>query len=87
MIPGLLLYGDTPEIFSLIAPRTMVIEWGLQDRLAPHEWAELALARIRKAYGAAGVSDRLIVDQFDGGHMFHGKVASEVLQRWRNGEL
>ena len=49
LIPSLLLYGDTPEIFSLIAPRPMVIEWGLQDKLIPHEWAERGLARIRKS--------------------------------------
>ena len=87
LIPGLLQYGDTPEIFSLIAPRPMVIEWGLEDRLAPHEWAERALVRVRKAYGAAGASDQLFVDQFNGGHQFNMKVASDVLNKWRNGGL
>jgi dienelactone hydrolase len=87
LIPGLLLYGDTPEIFSLIAPRPMVIEWGLKDRLAPHEWAERGLTRIRRAYEAAGVPDRLFVDRFDAGHMFHMDVARDVLQKWRSGLL
>ena len=65
----------------------MVIEWGLEDRLAPHEWTERALVRVRKAYGAAGASDQLFVDQFDGGHQFNMKVASDVLDKWRNGGL
>ena len=83
LIPGLLRYGDTPEIFSLIAPRPIVIEMGLSDPLIPHDWAERGLARIRRAYEAAGATDRLYLDRFDGGHIFNGKVASRVLQQWR----
>ncbi len=88
--PGLLClhghghYGDTPEIFSLIAPRPMVLEIGLQDPLIPHDWAERGLKRIRRAYDAAGATDRLFVDRFDGGHHFRFQVAREVLERWRN---
>lgn len=87
LIPGLLRYGDTPEIFSLIAPRPMVIEWGLSDPLIPHEWAERGLVRIRKAYEAAGARARLSVDRFDGGHVFSGRVAWEILKQWRTGSL
>jgi dienelactone hydrolase len=82
LIPGLLRYGDTPEIFSLIAPRPMVIEIGARDKLIPHEWAERGLARIRKAYEAAGAMDQLYIERFDDGHIFSGKVASDVLQKW-----
>ncbi|MBI2952572.1 hypothetical protein HYY27_10770, partial [bacterium] len=81
LVPGLLRYADTPEIFSLISPRPVVIEWGLSDPLIPHEWAERGLTRIRKAYEAAGVGARLYVDRFDGGHVFSGRVAREVLRR------
>jgi dienelactone hydrolase len=87
VFPGLIRYGDTPEIFSLIAPRPLVIEWGLRDPLVPHDWAERGLARIRRAYRAAGAIDRLIVDRFDGGHEFHGAVALDVLARWKDGAL
>jgi hypothetical protein len=79
-------YGDTPEIFSLIAPRPMVIEWGLRDPLIPHDWAERGLERIRRAYAAAGALERLTVDRFDGKHEFHGTVALAALERWREGE-
>jgi dienelactone hydrolase len=82
-IPGLLRYGDTPEIFSLIAPRPMVIEWGRRDPLVPHDWAERGLERIRRAYAAAGAADQLQVDRFDGGHQFHGTVGLDRLQRWK----
>ena len=45
---GLIRYGATPEIFSLIAPRPMILEWGLRDPLIPHDWAERGLARLRR---------------------------------------
>ncbi len=85
LIPSLLLYGDTPEIFSLIAPRPMVIEWGLQDKLIPHEWAKRALERIRSAYAASGQPDNLTVHRFDKGHVFEGTVGAEMLHAWRRG--
>ena len=85
LIPGLLRYGDTPEIFSLIAPRPMVIEIGTRDRLIPHDWAERGLARIRKAYRAAGAIEDLFVDRFDGGHQFNMTVAQRVLGRLHKG--
>jgi len=81
LIPGLLRYGDTPEIFSLVAPRPMVIEWGLSDGLIKHEWAERGLARIQRAYAAAGAPEQLVVDRFEGGHEFNGGIAREILQR------
>ena len=85
LIPGLLRYGDTPEIFSLIAPRPMVIEVGTQDRLIPHDWAARGLARIRKAYRAAGAIEDLFVDRFEGGHQFNMTVAQRVLGRLHKG--
>jgi len=87
LIPNLLLYGDTPEVFSLIAPRPMIIEIGLQDPLIPHDWMERGLARLRKAYQAAGAANHLWVDQFDDGHKFHFDKAIEVIDRWRDGQV
>jgi dienelactone hydrolase len=83
LIPGLLRYGDTPEIFSLIAPRPMVIERGRQDVSSPSQWAEHGVHRIRNAHAAAGVPENLVVHEFDAGHIFEGSLASEMLSRWR----
>jgi len=63
------------------------MEWGLEDPLIPHAWAERGLARIRKAYEAAGALDRLFIHRFAGGHVFDGSLASPVLARWRDGKL
>ena len=87
LIPNLLLYGDTPEIFSLIAPRPMIIEIGLRDPLIPHEWKERGLRRVRRAYETAGAAHRLWVDEFDGPHQFHFDVAIKIVDRWRDAGL
>jgi len=80
VIPGLLQYGDTPEIASLIAPRPCLWEIGTEDKLIPADRAEDALARIRRAYKAWGVEDRLLVDRFKGGHRWNGEVAFRLLK-------
>jgi dienelactone hydrolase len=81
IIPGLLEFGDTPEIASLIAPRTCLWEVGSRDALAPAKWAEDALARIRRAYKALDAEDRVQVDRFEGGHVWHGEGAYPLLAR------
>jgi dienelactone hydrolase len=87
IIPGLLQYGDTPEIASLIAPRPSIWEVGAQDALIPPSWAEEALARIRRAYKAYDAQHRVIVDRFHGGHQWKGTVAYPSLQEilWSEG--
>jgi len=79
IIPGLLNYGDTPEIGSLIAPRSCVWEVGSRDGLISPKWAEEALARMGRAYKALGAEDRLTVDRFEGGHVWNGKKAYLLL--------
>lgn len=86
VIPGLLLYGDVPEIGSLIAPRPCVWEIGNQDSLIDPSWAQQALDRLGRAYSAAGASDQLIVDRFDGGHMWHGEVALPLFDKVLRGK-
>jgi dienelactone hydrolase len=79
IIPGLLQYGDVPEIGALIAPRHAVWEAGLRDSLIKPDWSNEALSRMQHAYDSLNVSDRLIVDRFDGVHQWHGSVAYKVL--------
>ena len=81
IIPGLLQYGDVPEIASLIAPRPAVWEVGSRDGLVKQPWADEAVTRMRRAYQALDAADRLIVDRFEGGHKWHGEVAFEVLKK------
>lgn len=81
VIPGLLQYGDVPEIGSLIAPRPCVWEVGTRDTLISKPWMKTALERLRRAYRALGALDRLHVDAFDGGHQWSGRLAYPLLER------
>lgn len=79
VIPGLLNYGDVPEIGGLIAPRPAVWEIGSQDSLIRQPWADESIALMRRSYKAAGVEKNLIIDRFEGSHRWNGKVAEKVL--------
>ena len=81
VIPGLLQFGDTPEIASLIAPRPCLWEVGSHDKLIPPQWVEEALQRIRRAYRAYGREEELRVDHFEGGHRWNGEVAQSILEK------
>lgn len=81
IIPGLLQYGDVPEIASLIAPRHCLWEVGSEDKLIDALWADEILLRQRRAYKALGALDRLTVDRFEGGHVWNGKIATPFLSK------
>ncbi len=81
VIPGLLQYGDVPEIGSLIAPRPCVWEVGERDTLISPKWADKALQRLRRAYAALGAADALAVDRFDGKHEWSGRAAYPLLEK------
>ncbi len=81
IIPGLLEYGDVPEIASLIAPRPAVWEIGSRDALVSTRWAENALTRMRRAYAAMGMADQLHLDRFEGGHQWSGQVAYPLMEK------
>jgi dienelactone hydrolase len=81
VIPGLLNWGDTPEIASLIAPRHCLWEVGSRDGLIPPQEADEAIGRMRRAYKALGAQDRLQVNRFEGGHVWNGKAAYPLLDK------
>jgi dienelactone hydrolase len=81
VIPGLLKYGDVPEIGSLIAPRPCVWEVGSRDGLIAPKWADEALGRMRRAYKAIGAEEQLRVDRFEGSHEWSGRVAYPLLEK------
>lgn len=79
VIPGLLEFGDTPEIGSLIAPRPCIWEIGSRDSLVVAGWAEKAIERLQRAYAASETPDRLQFHRFEGGHQWSGTTAREML--------
>lgn len=55
-VPGLLEYGDTPEIASLIAPRELHLNFGARDAASPISFVRKGLERIERVYGSFGAS-------------------------------
>ncbi len=79
VIPGLLEFGDVPEIAGLIAPRPALWEVGQRDGLMVKEWIPGAWERMRRAYRALGAEEHLSMDSFDGHHRWNGVKATPLL--------
>ena len=86
VIPGLLRYGDVPEISSLIAPRPCLWEVGNQDALMVKDRIGPALERMRRAWRAFDTEKNLQVDFFEGGHQWNGVKAYPFLAACLNHE-
>ncbi len=81
VIPGLLRYGDVPEIASLIAPRPCLWEVGNQDALMVKNRIGPALEVMRRAWRALDADNNLDVDFFEGGHQWNGVKAWPFLAK------
>jgi dienelactone hydrolase len=81
VIPGLLNYGDIPEVASLIAPRPCLWTVGDKDGLLKPQWVDKFHGRLKRVYAAWGAADQLSVDRFAGGHEWHGEPSYAVLDR------
>jgi len=60
-IPGLLQYGDTPDIAALIAPRPLLMNFGEHDEGSPIEEVRAGIETIRRAYFHRHASDNFLV--------------------------
>ncbi|MEA3401132.1 MAG: alpha/beta hydrolase family protein [Armatimonadota bacterium] len=81
-VPGMLTYGDTPEVFGLIAPRPLLLELGTADGTSPEIFAMEAYAQIERIYRAANARNRLDLDVFESGHIYHGAKAFDWFDHW-----
>lgn len=81
VIPGLLEYGDVPEIGGLIAGRPCLWEVGKRDPLMVKPWIEPAVDRMRRVYDALDAGNKLQLDFFDGAHRWNGTKAYPLLDR------
>lgn len=60
---------------------TCLWEAGTRDSLIDPQRADDALVRIRRAYQALDASERLLLDRFEGGHVWNGKAAYPLLDK------
>ena len=80
-VPGLLRYGDIPEMAGLIAPKPLLIESGQKDLCFIIEDAREAYRRLRAIYDASGHPDALVYDEHPYEHRWHGALAWDWLER------
>ena len=81
VIPGLLKYGDSPELGGLIAPRPCIWEIGSKDGLVIKSWDKKMKDRIQRAYTASGKAKAVAFHHFEGGHRWDGKTAVPMLKK------
>lgn len=70
--PGLEDYFEFSDIFACVAPRTLILQIGRQERAPggfPVESAQEAFAELTKVYERFRASDELLLHLHDGGHI------------------
>ena len=77
-INGLYRYMDLPDMSALIAPRSIMVINGSQDRLFALEGVKEAFDKIARCYAKAGVPDRQRCRLFDAPHEFNLDMQGEA---------
>ena len=82
LIPGILEYGDTPEIGALIAPRPALWVAGSDDVINNLPiWRDEGRPRLEAAYAASGRPGALSLQSPKGTEAWYGREALEFLAR------
>ena len=81
-LPGLLRYGDIPDLAGLIAPKPLLAQAGQKDSCFIIEDVRPAVQRLQAIYEAAGCAERLTYDEHPYEHSWHGAQAWPWLERW-----
>lgn len=82
IIPGLLEFGDHPDVAGLIAPRPLFLEFGISDPIFPIEGSRETYRKVKKIYSILNVDDCLEVEEFDGLHEFKGNRMFNFFKKW-----
>ena len=84
-IPGLMQYGDLPDIYSLIAPRPLLILGKRSDKVSTLDEIKVVKEAVSKRYKASGKANKFKVFLEDGGHDFSPTLRAEAykwLKKW-----
>jgi dienelactone hydrolase len=68
LTPGLFELCDVPDLHGLSAPKPLLVEIGTYDDCFDVESALSCYREVEKIYAAAGASENLELDLFEGGH-------------------
>ena len=84
-LPGLLRYGDVPELFSLIAPRPLQLQVGEQDGLITAADRDAMEATVRNAYRQLGAEASFDYAHHSEGHILRWDLAAPFLGKHLSG--
>lgn len=79
--PGLYALCDLPDLQGLIAPKPLLVEIGAYDFCFKIDSAMSCYREVEKIYSACGVSDRLELDLYEGGHRWSGNKTMGFFQK------
>ena len=80
-LPGLLRYGDVPELFSLIAPRPLQLQAGEGDPLITPSDRDMIERTVRRAYRLPGAEQNFSYVLHGEGHLLLWKPARAFLEQ------
>ena len=79
--PGLYELCDLPDLHGLIAPRPLLVEIGTYDDCFLVDSAMNCFSEVEKIYTAAGATDKLALDLFEGGHQWGANKSFDFFQK------
>ena len=85
-LPGLLRYGDVPELYSLIAPRALQLQAGEGDGLITPADRDHIADVVRRAYRSLGVEDHFDYVLHGEGHKLLWEHAAPFLAKHLGGQ-
>ena len=72
---------DYAEMTYLIFPRPFMVERGHHDGVGRDQWVAHEFAKVRWLYAQFGMSDRVDIEFFQGGHSINGQGTFDFLHR------
>lgn len=72
---------DYAEMAYLMAPRPFMVERGHHDRVGRDHWVAHEFAKVRWLYAQLGMSDRVEIEFFQGGHSINGEGTFDFLHK------
>lgn len=70
------------ELATLMTPRPFMVEEGHRDGGQPSEWVAGEFGKVRRHYDQLGISDRAVLEFFDGPHTIHGQGTFRFLHQF-----
>jgi dienelactone hydrolase len=80
LIPGLNRYLDYPDIAAMHAPKPLLVMTGTQDGLFSAKGRLEGYQKLKKSYEKAGYSDKLVMREFEAGHVFSEEMQNAAIR-------